>query len=133
MTDWYAVATPEQQTRLLAAWPGAPIENLDLAAMLLEVAQLQVWAFAPESGSDPDTSDMYGGDVYGGATAESAWVTPPTRLVYAQLAQAKSLWSAGMADENGNIGTEGYSFVPRPLDKTVRTIIRPTSGVASVL
>lgn len=118
MSDWYAVATPEQQTRLLAAWPGAPIENLDLAAMLLEVAQLQVWTFAPESGAED---------------ADEVFAAPPARLVYAQLAQAKSLWSAGMADENGNIGTEGYSFVPRPLDKTVRTIIRPTSGVASVL
>lgn len=56
---------------------------------------------------------------------------PLFNLVYAQLQQAKNLWAAGRADENGDIGSEGFAFVPRPLDKTIRSIIRPTNGQVS--
>jgi hypothetical protein len=52
--------------------------------------------------------------------------------VYAQLEQAKNLWNAGRAQQDGGVGSEGYSFTPRPLDKTIRSIIRPTSGVPRV-
>lgn len=112
MAEWYTVATSPGVDRLRAAWPGAPTENLELCETLLEVAREQVEAFAPAL--DPDAP-------------------LPLRYTYAQLQQAMNLWAAGRADENGNVGTEGFSFQPRPLDKTIRNIIRPTSGVASVL
>lgn len=110
--NWYTVDTTGQAERLLGAWPDAPTEQEELCSMLLEVAKEQVIAFAPAS-----------------ALADEE---PPARLVYAQLQQARTLWAAGRADENGNGGMDGFSFVPRPLDKTIRTIIRPTSGVPSV-
>lgn len=56
----------------------------------------------------------------------------PNRYVYAQLQQARNLWNAGRTDGSGEAGVEGYSFQPRPLDKTIRSIIRPTSGAADV-
>ncbi len=112
MATWYTAATPGEADRLLSAWPDAPIENAELCGMLLDVAREQVVAFAPELSEGEEL---------------------PARYVFAQLMQAQTLWAAGRADENGNIGTEGYSFVPRPLDKTIRSIIRPTSGAADVL
>ena len=44
----------------------------------------------------------------------------------------RHLAAAPAPDENANVGAEGYSFTPRPLDKTIRTIIRPTSGTPDV-
>lgn len=207
MSNWYTVATPPEVDRLRAAWPGAPVENVELCATLLDVAREQVEAFAPALDESSDASfTLAGGD--GGEfsavfTIRSGWVEAiahlnvgtsstspagalpigyrpesnaiatngpetftvypdgaawflgteggevrlsypvpsdapapgdiPSRYAYAQLQQAMNLWAAGRADENGNIGTEGYSFQPRPLDKTIRNIIRPTSGVPSVL
>ncbi len=225
MSAWYTVATPSEVDRLRAAWPGAPIENAELCATLLDVAREQVEAFAPETAPEvavplpaPLTVVIDSGGVSGtlrfarelgnvlrisvelgnsGADIEGWWgqtVVPPeaveflveyqaannyggqgwgylpdgifghtggtwlsgtgyafdllanpavpdpdpapvipSRYSYAQLQQAMNLWAAGRADENGNIGTEGYSFQPRPLDKTIRNIIRPTSGVPGVL
>lgn len=71
-----------------------------------------------------------GEDVAHALTTEPEIV--PSNLRYAQLQQAQTLWNAGRTDGDGNAGTDGYSFVPRPLDKTIRSIIRPTSGVANV-
>lgn len=56
----------------------------------------------------------------------------PDRLVYAQLQQAQNLWNAGQANPNGDIGPDSFTFTPRPLDKTIRSIIRPSTGAASV-
>ncbi|AZS40049.1 hypothetical protein CVS54_01371 [Microbacterium oxydans] len=56
----------------------------------------------------------------------------PERYVLAQLQQAKNLWNSGRAQQDGNVGTEGYSFVPRPLDKTIQQMIRPRGGVPRV-
>lgn len=61
------------------------------------------------------------------------WVPSyPDRLVYAQLQQAINLWNAGNVSSNGEMGPDSFSFTPRPLDKTIRSIIRPSTGVASV-
>lgn len=225
MSNWYTVATPLEVDRLRAAWPGAPTENVELCATLLDVAREQVEAFAPAAepevavpfptpltvvvnsdgvsgtirfsrepgdvlrlsvdlgNSGPDIEGWWGQTVvpsdataflvdyqaannYGGQgwaylpggtfghtggtwasgtgfafdlLANPAVSDPepapvvPSRYSYAQLQQAMNLWAAGRADENGNVGTEGYSFQPRPLDKTIRNIIRPTSGVPRVL
>ncbi|QDZ14765.1 hypothetical protein [Humibacter ginsenosidimutans] len=113
---WYTTEPQEQVERLEAAWPEAPVENLDLLAMILDVAQTQVLAFAP---APPDGEDW-----------EAA---PPARLVYAQLQQTINLWNAGSASPTGDVGPEGFSFTPRPLDKTIRTIIRPIDGKPDVL
>jgi hypothetical protein len=115
MTNWYSVDTTDDQARLLAAWTDAPVENSELAGMLLDVAKEQVLAFAPEPDDDADPD-----------------APPPARYVYAQLQQAQNLWNAGRSSQDGDVGGDGYSFTPRPLDKTIRALIRPTSGAADV-
>lgn len=107
MVDWYSVAGPEQIDRLLGAWPDAPVENEEVCGLILSTAQEQVLAFAP-------------------VLADGAVV--PDRWVYAQLQQSKNLWDAGRVSSGGDVGVEGYTFTPRPLDKTVKSIIRPQAG-----
>lgn len=132
MSVWY---TASDQARLARAWPGAPIQDEELLGFVLDTAKLQVVSYAPE----PETiaaaieavllqfglSDRLD-EVLAVLVVDPD--QPPFNLVYAQLQQATNLWAAGRADENGDIGTEGYSFVPRPLDKTIRNIIRPVTG-----
>ncbi|MDY0827546.1 hypothetical protein SK224_00230 [Microbacterium sp. BG28] len=113
ITTWYIAAeSGDEYDRLLNAWEDAPFEQLELLGMLLEVAKEQVIAYAP-------------------ALAEGEPL--PARYVLGQLEQAKNLWAAGTVSSDGNIGDGGYSFTPRPMDKTVRGIIRPRDGRPSVL
>ena len=112
MTDWYSVDDAEQTDRLLGAWDDAPIENTELCAMLLDTAREQVVHYAPEL---------------------AAGAPVPPRWVYAQLKQAENLWNAGRVNGSGDLGVEQYTFTPRPLDKTIRGIIRPTDGKPHVL
>lgn len=112
MTDWYSVTTPEQTTRLLGAWPDAPIENEELCGLILETAQEQVIEYGPELAEGAET---------------------PKRWVYAQLKQAENLWNAGRVSGNGEGGVDQFTFTPRPLDKTIKSIIRPVDGKPHVL
>jgi hypothetical protein len=122
MSTWFDVDDEggEPTVRLVAAWPDAPVANVETCGMLLEVARDQVWAFAPESEADDGESvDIPTDDI-------------PNRLVYSQLQQAQNLWNAGRVSSDGNTGDGTYTFTPRPLDKTIRGIIRPIQGVPSV-
>lgn len=140
MPTWYTAEDGPAQTRLVEAWPGAPVDNAELCGFVVDTARLQVIEYAPESSTLAAAvaevllqfghSDRLEEVLALLGTVEES---PAFNLVYAQLQQAKNLWAAGRADENGDIGTEGYSFVPRPLDKTVRNIIRPVGGTLSVL
>lgn len=116
MATWYSVDDAAEQSRLVAAWQDAPIENVELCSSLLEVARGQVVAYAPAPGEADDLDD-----------------NPPTNYVLAQLQQAKNLWNAGRVASDGTIGVESFSFTPRPLDKTIRSIIRPVDGKPHVL
>ena len=140
MADWYGVTDGVAQARLAAAWAGAPIENAELCGMLLDTAKMHVLAFASEpseiSAALSKVLLQFGRqdrlqDVL--TLLELDDTEPPFNYVFAQLQQAKNLWAAGRADENGEIGTEGYSFTPRPLDKTIRALIRPVQGDIHVL
>lgn len=124
MITWYSAdeADSTTQERLVAAWMDAPISNLELCGMLLEVAADQVWAFAPESEDDAGEP----------VARPAAGLPVPSRLVYAQLQQAVNLWNAGRVKSDGNTGMDSFTFTPRPLDKTIRLIIRPTNGVPNV-
>lgn len=113
---WYSTDSGGAQQRLLGVWPEAPIEQLELTAMLLEVAKGDVLECAP----DPAAGQDY----------ETA---PPTRFVLAQLRQAQALWDAGRVDSDGNIGEGTFTFTPRPLDKAIRKTIRPANGKPHVL
>lgn len=110
---WYSAEDAEAQARVVAAWKDAPVTNVELLEMILDTAREQVLAYATEN----DRS-------LPGLTL--------ARLAYAQLQQAKNLWNAGRVDSAGDVGPEGFSFTPRPLDKTVQSLIRPRSGVPDV-
>lgn len=114
-STWYGVEDTPAQQRLVAAWQDAPIENLELCGMLLDTAREQVIEYAPA----PSISVV---DGYITATTDAL----PSRYVYAQLQQAKNLWNAGRVNGDGQIGGD-FTYVPRPLDKTIQSIIRPTN------
>jgi hypothetical protein len=132
VATWYTVddGVAGAEERLLAAWIDAPTENTETCGYILGVARDQVWSFAPESETDEVDDD--GEPV----TAPVPLVdddTVPDRLVYAQLKQAENLWNAGRVNSAGDVGADGgYSYTPRPLDKTIRGVIRPVKGVFSV-
>lgn len=127
MTKWYAVTdteTPSEdesvaRERVSAAWPDAPLSNLETCSMILATAREQIEQYAPAPaplGEGEDVPD------------------PPHRYVLAQLQQAKNLWNAGrVTSSEGDMGAEGYTFTPRPLDKTIRQMIRPIHGGPRVL
>lgn len=118
MSIWYSVDTPEAVERFTDAWGGIDAPTDETGAMLLEIAKGDVLAYAPEA------------DVELGEDWE---LNPPSRFVFAQLQQAKNPWNAGRAQDDSTAGTEGYSFVPRPLDKTIKALIRPKEGVPYVV
>lgn len=124
MADWYT-ATPDGAERLVGAWPEAPIENEELCSSILEVAKGQVIAYAPEP---PTPTGEWVDGYYVTVTPET-----PSRYVYAQLQQAINLWNAGRVSSSGDVGDGGFTFTPRPLDKTIRQIIRPVDGKPHVL
>ena len=127
MRTWYSADEndTDAQERLTGAWIDAPLDNLEVCAMLLEIARDQVWVYAPECGGVDD---------------DGAPIVPvidtgdlvPARLVMAQLQQATNLWNAGRVNSSGDVGMDSFSFTPRPLDKTIRSMIRPTKGTVDV-
>lgn len=124
MAEWFGIADEDAQTRLLDAWADAPVDQAELCEMILETAREQVIAYAPTP--DPDELVVIDG------VLQSGTVTP-ARYVYAQLQQAVNLWNAGHVATDGNVGDGGFTFTPRPLDKTIRSIIRPVDGKPHVL
>lgn len=135
MPAYYTAESPAAVARLAAAWKGAPIHNEELLAMLLEVAREQVVEYAPAAVAtepSPDVIDGGSPEDPGEGSVDGNPDDVPARYVLAQLRQAQTLWDAGRADPAGDIGPEGFRFTPRPLDKTIRNMIRPQSGVADV-
>jgi hypothetical protein len=138
VATWYSAADGPAQERLIAAWKSAPVENAELCGFLVDTARLQVVEYAPEARTPEAAiaevllrfglSDRLEEVL---AVLDLVEDQPAFNLVYAQLQQMKNLWAAGRADESGEIGGEGFSFVPRPLDKTIRGIIRPVNGRVS--
>lgn len=139
MTEWYT-GTAEDADRLLAAWRDAPTDNIELCGMLLDVARLQVITYGTDSENlEARILQVLTEAGYDSTTVDAVLAlldldNPPTpsHWVYAQLQQAKNLWNAGRADGGGDVGPEGFVFQPRPLDKTIRGIIRPTYGEVDV-
>lgn len=115
---WYTTAAgasesdqAEAVARVRSAWKDAPWENLELLGMILDVAKAQVLAYAPELPAD----DEY-----------------PDRYVLAQLMQARTIYQASTVSSAGTVGEGEFIYTPRPMDKTVRTIIRPDDGKPDV-
>lgn len=109
--QWYKVDTAARLQRVVDAWgDGAPVANLETLGLVLSTARDQVLAYAPAPAADADPE------------------TPPDRYVHAQLMQAKNLWNAGTVSSAGDLGDGSFVFTPRPMDKTVKSIIRPAIG-----
>lgn len=121
--NWYTAPEDDaaELDRLLGAWPDAPVENLEVLGLILNTARDQVLAYAPAT--VPPT--VSGGYIVGTPT--------PDRYVLAQLRQAQSIWDAGRVNTSGDIGDGGFVFTPRPMDKTIKAIIRPADGKPHVL
>lgn len=137
MATWFITGAGASLEDAHAAFPELPIENVELAGMLLDVAREQVLAFAADDEPTVQVADLLKN--LGVEEAVIAQVITllgfeatepgiPTRYVYAQILQAKNLWFAGKGED----GPEGFTFSPRPLSKDIQRIIRPTSGVANV-
>lgn len=140
MSDWYSVTTPEETERLLGAWEDAPTENVELCGFLVNTARLQVLSYAPESDTLSAALELVLvrfdlveqlADLLELLDVDPG--TPPFNYVYAQLQQAKNLWNAGRVTSGGEVGVDQFSYTPRPLDKTIRNIIRPEDGKPHVL
>lgn len=100
-------------------WLDAP-EQDSILSDLLEVAKVQVLAFAPERPSTPGTLD--GGD------ADTDF-TVPTSYRVAQLMQTRNLWNASKVDPaSGGMGEDSFVVRPFPMDWVVKNIIRPKRG-----
>lgn len=141
MTEWFSVSTSAAQERLVAAWDSAPVENEELCSFLADVSRTQVVAYAAED----DAPALQVAELLDGLGITSTVINevlellefeedpePPARYVFAQLQQMKNLYNAAEASPMGEMGPDSYSFVPRPLDKTIRQMIRPTTGGADV-
>ncbi len=143
MSNWYSTTSEEAQTRLLGAWPTAPIDQLELCGMILEVAREQVLEYGPELEQVPlaaIASDLASLGYNEAVIDDVLEILDgpeggpiPVRFVYAQLQQAINLWNAGSVSGDGSLGEGQFSFTPRPLDKTIRGIIRPVDGKPHVL
>lgn len=144
MADWFTFDLEDEAAieRLVLAWRDAPIENPEVCGFLLEVAREQVIAFAPSPGTAASAVtavlERFGlehhmVDVLAVLELGDDIANPPSRYVFAQLRQASNLWDAGRATASGEVGAEGFMFTPRPLDKTIRSIIRPIDGKPHVL
>ncbi|MFC7927695.1 hypothetical protein [Microbacterium laevaniformans] len=134
MASWF---TAGDLGRAHEALPELPVENEDLAGMLLDVAREQVLEYAADDEPVVQVTDLLHNLGVGDAKIaqvitlldlEASTPGVPTRYVYAQLMQAKNLWLAGKGED----GPEGFTFSPRPLSKDIQRVIRPTSGVADV-
>ncbi|WP_314473870.1 hypothetical protein [uncultured Microbacterium sp.] len=137
--EWYSASNEEAIDRINAAWSDAPTDDVELCEMLLEVARGDVLAYAPADTPAEQVTRLLTVLGYPAATislvvAALGEVAPvaPARYVFAQLQQAKNLYNAGRV-VGGQVGADGFSFVPRPLSKEIQKVIRPQSGVARVL
>lgn len=136
MTTWYSTS---DEDRLVGAWDDAPIEDEETCGFLLETARIQVLAYAPESATLAGALELmlatFGISEKLTAVLELLDADPaetPFNYVFAQLRQAQNLWNAGRVTTGGEVGMESFTFTPRPLDKTIRGIIRPIDGKPDV-
>ncbi len=101
-------------------WVDAESFEDSILTELLEIARMQVLAFAP---SIPQ-------DIRPGAFGETEFV--PVNYRRAQLQQARNVWNAANTSPGGDFGTDSYVIQPRPLDWHVKALLRPTRGRPSI-
>lgn len=97
-----------EQARQL--WADAPLDDVFLAK-LLDTAKEQCVAYAP-------------------VLAVGAAV--PARYSQAQLTQARALYQSTIANQNDNVGIEGFTVRVFPLDFTIRAMLRPKRAIGGI-
>lgn len=97
-----------EQARQL--WADAPLDDVFLFK-LLDTAKEQCVAYAP---------------------VLAAGAAVPTRYSQAQLTQARALYQSTIANQNDNVGIEGFTVRVFPLDFTIRAMLRPKKAVGGM-
>jgi hypothetical protein len=155
MATWYTANSDEELERAHAALPELPVENAELAGMLLDVARERVLTFAADDEPGAQVATLLQNlgveeskitavlSLLGFEVTDEGDIFPPSdlfppddrfpggipaRYAWAQLQDAKNMWLAGRGED----GPEGFMFTARPLTKDIQRIIRPTSGVPNV-
>lgn len=93
-----------------AQWADAPLEDLFLF-QLLDTAKAQCIEYAP---------------------ALPLGAVVPARYVQAQLTQARALYQSTIANQNDNVGIEGFAVRVFPLDFTIRAMLRPKKAIGGM-
>lgn len=93
-----------------AQWADAPLDDVFLA-QILDAAKLQCIAYAP-------------------ALAVGAVV--PVNYLHAQLMQARALYQSVIANQQDNVGVDGFQVRVFPLDFTIRALLRPKRAIGGM-
>lgn len=97
-----------EQARL--EWADAPLDDV-LLFKILETAKAQCVAYAPVLGLTDSV---------------------PITYVQAQLLQARAIFSSVIANQQDNVGVEGFQVRVFPLDFTIRAMLRPKRAIAGM-
>ena len=91
-------------------WADAPLDDVFLY-QILDSAKTQCIEYAP-------------------ALAANAVI--PANYLQAQVMQARALYQSVIANQNDNIGVEGFTVRVFPLDFTIRALLRPKKAIAGM-
>lgn len=103
-TEWLSL----EQAR--AQWADAPLDDVFLF-QILDTAKTQCAEYAP-------------------ALAANAVI--PVPYIQAQLLQARAIYQSVIANQNDNVGIEGFAVRVFPLDFTIRAMLRPKKAIAGM-
>lgn len=93
-----------------AQWADAPLDDIFLY-QILDSAKVQCIEYAP-------------------ALAANAVI--PLNYLQAQVMQARALYQSVIANQNDNVGIEGFAVRVFPLDFTIRALLRPKKAIAGM-
>lgn len=103
-TGWLTLEMARSQ------WADAPIDDI-LLWQILESARVQCIEYAPK-------------------LAAGAHI--PLNYVHAQLMQSRAIWQSLQANQNDNIGIDGFAVRVFPLDFTIRALLRPKRPIGGM-
>ncbi len=103
-TGWLTLETARAQ------WADAPLDDIFLW-QIMETARIQCIEYAP-------------------ALPLGAGI--PLSYVQAQLTQARALYQSTIANQNDNVGMEGFAVRVFPLDFTIRAMLRPKRAIGGM-
>lgn len=101
---WLTLQTARDQ------WPDAPYDEI-LLHQILDTAKFQCIAYAP---------------------AIEAGKQPPINYVQAQLLQSRAIYQSVVANQNDNVGIDGFAVRVFPLDFTIRALLRPKRAIGAM-